>query len=285
MSLLLIDDQGTQWDGASRQLRSAFDSPYSGGEFVEYAILNLGFIAINLYGTSWQIRFRPSIVTGRALAALTSNVTRAKIARVVITHFDSEWSSELIASKENALLRAEELVAAGRRPKQGDFLARPTIANSPTTGRAFAEILQAWPKLAQPNGQHRLIELLKGAFNDRYVVVKQEANLGGLIFQEFGSGLFDKYETWRTCAVGAPVEEQPDRSYGRWIAESYLAALTAGEPQVQDIDAIVRWPHAGRTRLRYRRLLLPLTETDGTRMLLSASLMDNRVDLRVAADG
>src|SRR5690606_12999560 len=119
---------------------------------------------------------------------------------------------------------------------------------------------------------------------DRYVVVKHENKAGGLIFQEFGSGLFDKYETWRTCAVGAPVEEQPDRTYGRWVAETYAEAIAADQPQVQDIDAIVRWPHAGRTRLRYRRLLLPLKDSDGGRLLLSASLMDNRVDLRVSGD-
>ena len=66
MALLLIDDQGHLWDGASRTLRASFDSPYSGGEFSDYAVTNLGFVAANAYGGSCQIRLRPNFVTDAA---------------------------------------------------------------------------------------------------------------------------------------------------------------------------------------------------------------------------
>ena len=58
MSLLLIDDQGEIWDGQSRKLRQSFGSPYSGGEFSDYAVANLGFVALNVYGGSCQVRPR-----------------------------------------------------------------------------------------------------------------------------------------------------------------------------------------------------------------------------------
>lgn len=281
MVLLLIDDQGKRWDGASRELRLAFDSPYSGGEFAHYAILNLGFVAVHSYASSFQIRLRPSIVSDRTAATLRQWLTTNEAARGVVSSYSAEWHSELIAGTVLAATRIDRLIADSRRAKPQDYLARPvdpvTLAEMP----ALARIVNDWDRLRQPSGQHMLLELLKQAFGDRYVVVKKEPGQGSLVFHELGDGLFTKYETWRNCAVGAPVEEQPDRDYGRWIAGTYNEVIRAGKPTVEDIDAIVRWPHAGRTRLRYRRVLVPLLCAGGE-MLMSASLMDNRIDLRVA---
>lgn len=282
MSLLLIDDQGTKWDGSSRQLRVAFDSPYSGGEFVQYAILNLGFIAINVYGASCQIRVRPAMVGDKALDALRQWLTQSKTARCVLSIYFSEWSSELIASPLLALSRVEQLVGESRRAQPQDFLARKVDPNTIADYPVLAMLMREWNRLSNVSGQHVLLNKLKQAFDNRYVMVKKDMGQGSIVFNEVGNGLFTNYETWRACAIGAPVEEQPDRNYGRWIAHTYSDALRAPEPVLEDIDAIVRWPHSGRTRLRYKRLMLPLTHEDGSQLLLSASVMDNRIDLRIA---
>jgi hypothetical protein len=281
MSLLLIDDQGKLWNGSSRELRLAFDSPYSGGEFSHYAILNLGFVAINGYVNSFQIRLRPAVVSDRTVATLRQWLGTCDAARGVVSSFGVEWSSELIMGATAALARIEHLVAEGRRAKPQDYIARPVAPEVLTEMPAVARIVNDWDRLSQPSGQHVLMDLLKQAFGDRYIVVKKEPHQGSLVFAELGDGLFTKYETWRTCAVGAPVEEQPDRDYGRWVAGTYNEVIRSGKPSIEDIDAIVRWPHAGRTRLRYRRVLIPLRR-ENSEMLLSASLMDNRIDLRIA---
>ena len=286
MSLLLIDDQGVVWDGGSRQVRKAFDSPYSGGEFTEYAVLNLGFVAINGYGNSCQIRVRPSLVTPAAAAALADWLADGRFARVVLSAFATEWTTELLGSATLASHRLQSLLAVGRKARPEDFLSREVqVAIAVRERTALAQILGDWRRLAEPSGQHQLMQLLQQTFGDRYVVVKKDATQGSVVFHELGEGLFSKYETWRACAVGAPVDEQPDRNYGRWIASTYTDAIDARLPKLQEVDAIVRWPHAGRTRLRYRRLLVPIHQPDASPMLLAASLMDNRIDLRVAAAG
>jgi hypothetical protein len=282
MSLLLIDDQGTLWDGGSRQLREAFDSPYSGGEFAEYAVLNLGFVAINTYGSSCQIRLRPSIVAEAAAAALKQWLTSGPCGRAVLTAFGTDWTSELIGSSIAALQRIDAVIVEGRRARPNDFLAREVAPGELDGVPSLAEIVAHWPHLAKPSGQRRLLHLLEQAFGDRYVVVKKDTAKGPLVFHELGNGLFTNYETWRSCAVGAPVEEQPDRNYGRWIAGTYNEAIKASEPRAENVDAIVRWPHAGRTRLRYKRLLVPLQWPGAPPMLLSASVLDKSIDLRVA---
>ena len=140
-----------------------------------------------------------------------------------------------------------------------------------------------WPATREPSGQRALLAQLKAALGGRYVVFRQAEDNGRIVFHEFGPGLFSDYETWRTCAVGAPMEEQPDRAYGRWVASAYYDVMTMRQPRIEDVDAIVRWPNTGRARLRYKRIVVPLATDDplAPPMMLGGSLIDNRVDLRV----
>lgn len=285
MTLLLIDDQGTPWNGASRELRSAFDSPYSGGEFIEYAVINLGFVAVNTYGNSYQVRIRPAIVSKTALGTLATRLASTKVDRVVLSSFDGEWSNELIPSQIAVLRRIKELIVEAARAKPEDFLSRPTETVRGPAGAAISQILKNWARLSQHNGQHELMQRLSAAFGDRYVVVQQDSRDRTVVFKEMGGGLFSNYETWKSCAIGAPVEEQPDRNYGRWVAKVCQDAFTTNTPRLDDIDALVRWPHAGRTRLRYKRLLLPIDAGASGQLLVSASLMDPSIDLRIASNG
>ena len=58
-----------------------------------------------------------------------------------------------------------------------------------------------------------------------------------------------------------------------------IAQIETGQG-VENVDAIVQWPRSGRTRMRYRRLILPLTTRDGGRIVVGGSLVDDRIDLR-----
>lgn len=281
MSLLLIDDQGEIWDGQSRKLREAFDSPYSGGEFADYAIANLGFIALNVYGNSCQVRLRPSTIGERSLAALRSWFGQTRCERLVLTWLDRDWSNELMRGCDLAFARVTELIEAGARAKPDDFLARLIPDSELHPQSPLGELVRQWPRISMPTGQHALMHILENTIGNRYVIVKHDSSMQRVVFHEFGDGLYGKYETWRMCAVGAPIEEQPDRDYGKWVADAYAEALAAPKPMIADIDAIVRWPHSGRTRMRYKRVLVPIVSAAGAPMLLGGSLLDNRIDLRV----
>ena len=280
MSLLLIDDQGEIWDGQSRKLRQSFGSPYSGGEFSDYAVANLGFVALNVYGGSCQVRLRPTVVSDRSFRALHDWLNRTRNERVVLTWLDNEWQNELLRAGPSSLRRIEELMAGARRALPNDFLSRlvlpeELVANSPLT-----EIVQQWSSLSQQSGQQGLMKLLELALGDRYVKVKPDAGSGRIVFHEFGEGLYGDYDTWRMCAVGAPIEEQPDRSFGKWVASAYREALDMRQPRVEQVDAIVRWPHAGRMRLRYHRVIVPVETPSGNTLLVGGSIINHRIDLR-----
>lgn len=281
MSLQLIDDHGQEWSGGSRKLREAFDSPYSGGEFVDYAVTNLGFVAIHGYGSSCQVRLRPSLITDVCWRAVRRWLSGASAERVVVTWFESEWAYELIRNGDSAVRRIEGLIATAGSARPADFLSRSIPVDELHPTSPLGEIVRNWPEYAVPSGQQALMQLLQATLGSRYIVVKRSETRDKIVFKEVGAGLFSEYETWRNCAIGAPMEEMPDRAYGRWAARCYDNALQTNQPQIDDVDAIVRWPHAGRMRLRYKRVIVPINTATDSPMLLGGSFIDGTIDLRM----
>ncbi len=283
MALLLIDDQGHIWDGASRTLRASFDSPYSGGEFSDYAVTNLGFVAANAYGDSCQIRLRPSFVSQKTYESLLNWLNNSRIDRIVLSWLDKEWHHELLKSREIAATRVTDLREFTTRMQPHDFLAHRVTANQLPESTALGILLRYWDRLSEPGGQTSLMNLINKALGNRYVLVQEDPQSSKLVFREFGGGLFNHYGAWRSSGVGSPLDELPDRPYGRWIADAYHAALADHEPRIDDVDAIVEWPHVGRTRMRYRRIIVPFNNDAGEASILGGSIIDNRIDLRIGA--
>ena len=281
MALLLIDDQGQIWDGASRTLRSSFDSPYSGGEFSDYAVTNLGFIATNAYGGSCQIRLRPSFVAPEAMRSLLHWLNSGRIDRIVLSWLDKDWHHELLRSRDTAVARVAELLEAARRTQPNDFLAHEIKPGQLPENTALGILLRYWDRLSEPEGHASLMNLLNKALGNRYVLVQRDQATAKMVFREFGGGLFNHYEAWRANGVGVPLEDLPDHSYGRWIADAYDTAMANGAPRIADVDAIVKWPHVGRTRMRYRRVIVPYSDVQGENWILGGSIIDNRIDLRL----
>ena len=279
MSLLFIDDQGEIWSGHSQQLRVSFDTPYSGGDFAEYAVGSLGFVAINLYGGSCQVRLQPGKLRQPAINGLRNWLAHTPNERVVLTWLDASWRSELWRSAKSLMERIEALVAAAARQQSTDYLARPLTLDEVHERSPLGQILRDWRRLGVPTGQRELLSLLEQVLGNRYVVVRRDDETGRLVYQEVGDGLFSMCETWRNCAVGAPMEEMPDRVYGRWATKSYAETLDNGLPRIEDVDAIVRWPHS-RFRMRYKRIIVPIREAASAPVLLGGSIRDDRIDLR-----
>jgi len=280
MSVILIDDQGELWRGDSRQLREAFDSPFSGGEFVEYAIKNLGFIALNSYGTSCQLRLRPGFATAKAIMSARDWLLHTKVARVVLTTFEGGWRDELLQpTKVEGRLDGMLESTVSQRPD--DLLRAPLTAAALEARAEVMDIIEGWPHLLSTYEAATLTRLLRTVFGDRFVVVRKADGADRFVFQEIGATMFPGYDPWRTCAIGAPLEEQPDRNYGRWVAKVYREAIETGEPRVEAVDAIMRCPVRGRSRFRYKRLIFPLPQSSTGPLLVGGSFTDTSIDLRI----
>lgn len=280
MSLQLIDDQGQVWDGSSRQLRHAYDSPYSGGEFSDYAVVNLGFIATNVYGHSAQVRLRPNFTADAALDSLYRWLMSRRFDRVVLTWLGDTWHNEMLRSNQAALIRLDDLIEVAKRHRPEDFLSTTIAADEIQRDPKLLSVVERWQRVTMDRHTSEVHTAINALLGNRYIICQEESAGKRLYYKELGEGLFTDYDTWRTCAVGAPMEEMPDRTYGRWATSCYLDALRDMEPKIEKVDAIVHWPHSGRTRMRYQRLILPLALSDGSRIVVGGSLVDDRIDLR-----
>lgn len=280
MNLLLIDDLGELWHGESRRLRAAFDSPYSGGEFVEYAVKNLGFVAINVYGTSCQVRLRPGFAATKALDAFRNWLQRSRFERVVITKFENGWRDELVRPAE-AERRVDALVQPERSRAPDDHLAETLDPAAMSSRPMLADLTESWPQVAEAYDVDTLVRLLRTAFDERFVIVRRSPDRQKLYFQEFGDRIYARYEPWRTCAVGAPIQEQPDRAYGRWVSNLYQQSVDQDSPRLDAVDAIVRCPQRGRSRFRYKRAIFRLASGSTGDLFLAGSFEDPSIDLRI----
>jgi hypothetical protein len=269
------------WDGSSRQLRHAYDSPYSGGEFSDYAVVNLGFIATNVYGQSAQIRLRPSFTADAAYDALYRWLLNRRFERIVLTWLDNGWQNEMLRSNQAALIRLDDLIEEAKRQRPDEFLSRKLEGPSVRDPQAMQQLFRDWPNLAANLNEVEIRRILEPLLGHRYVVVRGQRDADKMLFSEFGGGIFANYDVWRSCAIGAPIEEQPDRLYGRWVANAYKEALQTNSPRLDQVDAIVCWPREGRLRMRYQRLIVPIKVSNQEVHLLGGSVVDDRIDLRV----
>jgi hypothetical protein len=281
MSILLIDDEGEWWDGQSGHLKSAYDSPYSGGEFVGYVVRNLGFVALNEYGTSCQIRLNPSLTLPQTIKSLANWLGRYSFRRLAVTWFGKDWHYELFAANVQALERITTLVQTSQTGRPGELLSRQVPIEAIPRDSLLGVLLESWPQLIETSPSPALWNLMQKLLGERYVVVRRNPNSGRLVFSEVGKDMFIQQLPRNGPIVGTPLDDQPDKAYGKWVLDSYQRAIGANRPQIEDCDHIVQWPERGRSRVRYRRLIFPLTTEAEAPVLLAGSIIDPSIDLRI----
>ena len=81
---------------------------------------------------------------------------------------------------------------------------------------------------------------------------------------------------------GLRFEDQPDFRYAHAAVDAYHEVLRSGQPLLDEIDAIISYPQFSRRRLQYWRLILPIRAPTGEPQLLSTSLTDPNIDLRLS---
>jgi len=278
---LVFDDRGNVWPAYSPELRRQLHCLHCSEDLPTGLARNLGFVAGHSSGRSATIRLQPDLASDVALAAAYYWLSDCAPSRVLIDYLGPPRPAEVFASAEAAIAR---LVALARRRDRGRHVAerhvsaRPCSVDDLPAGSPLRGLLQIWAARGGRYDAPAFLEYASRRLLRRFLVVRQCGER--LVFDTIGSGLHVPDLSWFTAAVGRPIEEQPDAPYWRWVAGIQRAALDADSPVVSDIDASIHWPPLGRVRRRYRRLLLPCTAPDGTRLLFSANSSEGRVALR-----
>lgn len=281
MLKLLFDDKGELWDATSRKLADELHSSLSSAELASYAVRNLGFIAANLGGGSLRLRLRPAVASHMALGALLYWMYDSEIERVLVSVLNGEWSHELMRSREEAARRLLELTRRDSEDRRDDFLNKPRPLQDLPSTSPFRALLNAWAECGGVYEPQRLLPLLQNTTNGRFFLVEAQACAPSILIRDIGKGFGNDAGYWLGRTVGHRIEDQPDYAYGKWLAKVYSKVLTTRAPSLDDVDAVITWPQQPRISYRYRRLVVPFESRRDSTLLLSATIIDPAIDLRV----
>ncbi len=120
MSLIVIDEHGKIWDASSVQLRRAFGSVQANVQFSEYVVVKLGYIAINHYQNSCQIRIKPALVSSCTLKSLAAHLEKRQTERYALSFLDKTWHFELYSSRQTLIQKLIKLMIDLRAPSATD---------------------------------------------------------------------------------------------------------------------------------------------------------------------
>jgi hypothetical protein len=277
----LFDDRGQTWEGGSLRLAEALESSIAGDELTNYAVRNLGYVAVSETETMARIRMRPSIVSPVAFSALLYWLHDRPKDRFVISFLESEWSHEVLGGRDDVIRRLLQRIEARSNEREGDFLQVPRPLHLLSGSSPLRAMLSIWSDSGGKYDRERLHPLLEKALDGRFVVAEAKEGRSELVIKDIGSGLRKPAQHWLSRSIGLRVEDQPDYAYGKWVAGSYRDVLRKREPDLGDVDAVIAFPQAARQSFRYRRLLLPFVGDGTSNIVLCTSLVDPDINLRV----
>jgi hypothetical protein len=223
------------------------------------------------------LRLQIDLVSDIALAAAYYWVSDCEPARVLIDYLGPTRPAEVYTSAEAAISRLVKLTRD--REASRHIAEKPCPVDDLAAGSALRGLTEIWASNGGRYDAQAFTEYAARRLLKRFLIVRQD-DAAGLVFDTIGDGLHVPDRDWFRTAIGRPIEHQPDAPYWRWVAQVQRAALQSNEPVLSDIDASIYWPSLGRVRRRYRRLLLPCTAPDGTRLLFSANSSEARVALK-----
>ena len=281
MHCLVFDDRGEVWDANSRELAEGLNASIGGDALTSYAIKNLGFIAATVINESVRIRLRPAVVSQVALSGLLYWLHDQPFHRVLLSFLDSDWSHELVRSRQEAASRLLARVRFKSEDREGDFLNKARALQDLSPGSPLRELLNLWSDHSGKYDGERLSPLLDKALNGRFVLFEAASGSNSVYVKEVGPGLGRSGAFWLSRTKGLRVEDQPDYAYGKWVSEAYRDVLNTREPLLDDVDAVITWPQQPRVSYRYRRLVVPFAGRDASTLLLSATVIDPDISLRV----
>jgi hypothetical protein len=277
----LIDPQGHWWRWPSAALAEKLGYTDPDFDLASYVARNLGYVWLVIDEQVTLLQFRAGMVSDAAVASLKPYLRKAVASRPVgLVYYASGWLEEAYVEPEPLLARLDEL-APMREPRMRDqFIAR---AHRPSDWLYHAH--------QHLSGLFELWRFEDGVYSEpvkRYMestgLIGRTVVLTGndetdlrVIYGGAGFSVYDSFSFEKT--VGRSIADQPDKAYGKWVAQSYILCRRSGIPQIEDIDAIIQQPGHDSRRRRYQRLILRWQQLDGNVLLTGSSMLNQNISI------
>lgn len=243
-------------------LLAALQLPDPADDPLAYVVENLGYIKLQtIEGVIVEIELRPCKVELQALLAVQQQLQATDARLFRIRYLETAWQSEICSSVEHAIERLSELCAPVFMPATNDLYVAEardlSIVFDDDTHR-FRPLVQKWrvsfgyfdSNVIALAVQHDLLSSL--------TVVGIKPLERDPLFRFIGQG-----HSWagnHLARPGESVENQPDRQYGRWLAEFYKFVASTKQPHYDLVTVrLQQGAEHGEPppTVCYERLLLP----------------------------
>jgi hypothetical protein len=275
----LFDDSGEVVASGSNTIAERLGVALRDG-LEDYAVENVGWIALSLRRDVFHVRCRPSVVSERAMIGLLYWLLDGPNRPVAISWFDRVWNIERAATTRAAVSCLSYILELKGRPPQSSG---PRIRMQPS-----AQARQRWRKVEElVMGTVRaerlspaLYAVLDSCFTGRWFINDYDYALRRVTVYERGAGYPPLDPVFTRKERGYSLDDLTDPNYRIMVGDSLRDAAENDRPRFDDIDAIVDWSRFGDIRTRYWRIIVPLINTPVSCRLLSASGNDSGIDLR-----
>lgn len=285
-SMMLIDDDGSVSDSRSLHLRTRLNAIQVGDGFSEYAVRNLGFVALQPSNRAVHVRLRPTHVSPVAFAGLMYWLADQRPERVMLATLDGDvWQHQMMGNAEMAAARIAQIVRRAQDMVEDLFLAKRRSLDELPEDHPMRQLYEARAELQEAVLRHDIAgaaKLMATHVGGRHSISHATPDLRRIVLAAVGDGFDAEPRYWLQRVVGCRLDDLPDARYGAWAAMSYAEAIREGGTQLHDVDIMIEWPGEGRRRYRSKRLLMPMKDADGRHVVLSSTLTDASIDLRSA---
>ncbi|MBI1774664.1 MAG: hypothetical protein HYR63_04890 [Proteobacteria bacterium] len=273
---LLIDETGALFDASRWEVRLRLGCQGTTSEVIASAVKQRGWIGLAHHATSVEIHMRRTDPAPRTVQLAIDLVMGTLASKIVLVHWGNEWRRETFASPAAAILRIEELMAAVSSSAQ----AVPFRSTSRT-------IQDLWR-----DGNRTLIMALQQFQNRIGIIDAGDAcalsHLPGMgttsVFErpKLSTSLIIRavspfvrfYDQRRRPAFeGKDLRQQPNPDYNRWIVDTFDRIIDAGEPLLDDVDAVVQQPDGLPLQMSYRRVAAPYRTPSGSQLIVTTSVL------------
>jgi hypothetical protein len=276
----LIDGEGelVPWPFAS--MRSTLCCAADANTFAKYAVANLGFIYLTEKQHGLALSLRPKVVCSSALIAAIHLLSDLPRHRIMLLTLSDAWDCRLFRSPSEVILT---LIAELRQREttEGNFLRRQRSIDDIAEKNIFADLMRIWVSVGAVFDHEYFDAVAHRMLRGRFALLKPQRDGRTLIIEDWGRSYSSFDARWLAMSRGLRFEDQPDFRYAHAAVDAYHEVLRSGQPLLDEIDAIISYPQFGRRRLQYRRLILPIRAPTGEPHLLSTSLTDPNIDLRL----
>jgi hypothetical protein len=256
MKGLLIDDKGKCWpDDGKLARRIGYHDPRA--DLPTFAVCERGFIHLGQRHGTARVSVREHRFNLMTFMGAVLELGRMDPAHIVLRVLGDEPPAFYMFSELCDFAAQVRPLAAGQSLEMGP----PRLAEVRDLGvlnsASFAgarPIVDLWRYMRGEFSDDIYSALIAGGVLDRMILTRRRPRSDRLVVEEFGSSI--KFLS-AADIVGRDLDDQPDREYGAWTAESYRRALRGRRLRVESCRARIRQSTTTAVSVRYDRVLMP----------------------------